>query len=135
MDKKNLKVVFVGNAMTGKSYTRKGLTGYDLFYPRYKSTLGVEVDIFERNGYSFTIWDTAGDERYMGLSEGYFLGGDVFFIFYGNENGIKTPQQWEHRIREVVPNASIYHLQEGYREKEVISCLDDYLYGDIKEPM
>lgn len=125
---KEVKVVFVGNANVGKSYMRKKLLlGPDCGIPKYVATLSVEVNTIEHNGYTFYIWDTAGQEKYSGLTAGYYIKGKVFFIFHGNENGFKTPEQWEEGIKRIVADAVIFHIYEGDDVQDVLNDLDTYI--------
>lgn len=88
----NYKVVIVGNAQSGKTtYIRRLLTGE--YTKNYIPTLGVEVHplVFHTNKgiVTFNVWDCAGDERYAGLDDGYFIGADAAIVFCTNENDEK----------------------------------------------
>jgi GTP-binding nuclear protein Ran len=129
MDIKQAKVVFVGNAKVGKTRVWKELTGPFSSNNNnyYVATLGVEVSFLYHNGYTFSIWDCAGEEKYSGLRQGYYIEGNIFFIFHGNEGGFKTPEEWEEDIKSTVENPDIHHIYEEATKEEVISCLDDYI--------
>ena len=71
------KIVLVGSANSGKTtYITRLLTGE--FNKTYIPTLGVDVHPLTFNttkGYiTFNVWDCAGEERFGGLRDGYYLG-------------------------------------------------------------
>lgn len=84
------KIVFVGEANTGKTaFLFRHLSGQ--FRPQYTPTLGVEVYPlrFQTNlgPICFNVWDCAGDERYGGLRDGYFLMANGCLLFGGPNVG------------------------------------------------
>ena len=73
------KLVLVGDGGVGKTtFVNKLLN--DKFTKKYVPTLGVEVNklCFKTNYgiIKFDIWDTAGQEKFGGLHEGYSIGAD-----------------------------------------------------------
>lgn len=79
------KVVFMGDGGVGKS-TLLQRHVQNTFQPIYKPTFGAEVHPiqFQTNHgpVVLNIWDTAGQEKYSGLQEGYNLGAHHNVIFY-----------------------------------------------------
>jgi GTP-binding nuclear protein Ran len=74
------KLVIVGDGGVGKTtLVERHLTGN--FNTNYTPTLGVEVFSHRFNtNYGpiiFDIWDTAGQEKFSGLSDGYAVGADA----------------------------------------------------------
>ena len=67
------KCVLVGDGGVGKtSYIKKLVTNQ--FERKYVATLGVEVLPVTLTGKSrFNMWDTAGQEKFGGLREGYYV--------------------------------------------------------------
>ena len=68
------KLILVGDGGVGKTtFVRRHLTGE--FEKRYVATLGVEVHplLFHTNRgqIKFNVWDTAGQEQFGGLRDGY----------------------------------------------------------------
>ena len=66
----------VGDGGTGKTTVlKRHLTGE--FEKKYVATLGVEVHPFvfhnNRGPIKFNIWDTAGQEKFVGLGDGYYI--------------------------------------------------------------
>ncbi|XP_017861506.1 PREDICTED: GTP-binding nuclear protein Ran-like [Drosophila arizonae] len=79
------KLVLVGDGGTGKStFVKRHMTGE--FEKRYLATMGVEVHPLKfhtsRGPLCFNIWDTAGQEKFGGLREGYYIQAQCALIFF-----------------------------------------------------
>mmetsp|Transcript_4011 Transcript_4011/g.5627 ORF Transcript_4011/g.5627 Transcript_4011/m.5627 type:complete len:216 (-) Transcript_4011:6-653(-) len=79
------KLVLVGDGATGKTtFVRRHLTGE--FERKYEATLGVNVHnltFFTTRGVvKFSVWDTAGQEKFGGLRDGYYVGAHAAIIFF-----------------------------------------------------
>lgn len=73
-----LQCLLVGDGGTGKTtFVKRHLTGE--FEKKYVATLGVEVHplVFHTNRgpIKFNVWDTAGQEKFGGLRDGYYIKG------------------------------------------------------------
>lgn len=73
-----LQLVLVGDGGVGKTtFVKRHLTGE--FEKKYVATLGVEVHplVFHTNRgpIRFNVWDTAGQEKFGGLRDGYYIQG------------------------------------------------------------
>ena len=81
------------------------------FEHRYIPTIGVEVfDIpFQSDG-TFQIYDTAGQERYQGLKEGYSIGTDSFIVMYDS-----CLEDTKRSILE-------YVVKVNYQDKPIVLC-------------
>ncbi len=68
------KLVLVGDGGVGKTtFVKRHLTGE--FEKKYVATVGAEVHKMDfttnRGKIVFNVWDTAGQEKYAGLRDGY----------------------------------------------------------------
>lgn len=83
MDRK-FKVVLIGDSETGKTSWVKCLVG-DIS-PKYVGTIAVDVTCvsFTTNYgmINFNVWDTAGQEVFRGIGDGYYIGADAAIVFY-----------------------------------------------------
>lgn len=79
------KLVLVGDGGVGKTtFVKRHLTGE--FEKKYVATLGVEVHPlpFTTNcgPIKFNCWDTAGQEKFGGLRDGYYIEGQCAIIMF-----------------------------------------------------
>ena len=103
------KVVFIGNAHTGKSKVVRKLLEEAIPNRPYVATLGVEVFPFREQGKTYNIWDCGGDKRYRGLCEGYYEQAHIVIIFEGGGHGQGdlTKTEWCSLVNRTT-DASIY---------------------------
>lgn len=79
------KLVLIGDGGTGKTtYVKRHLTGE--FERKYVATLGVDVHPLTFNtthgNVIFDVWDTAGQEKFGGLRDGYYIQGKCAIIMF-----------------------------------------------------
>ncbi len=128
------KIVFLGEAASGKSITLKRLLG-DEYEHRYVATMGANLRQFDlqlhstqtnkTSKMSINIWDTSGIEKYGGLREGYYTQANAAIIFHRADDNIKhrnkIVKRWVRDFHRVVPNAPIYlALTECQKDTTVI---------------
>ena len=81
----NFKIILVGDGGVGKSsFVKKHRTGE--FEKKYIATQGVDVSCLTFNtNYGivvFKVWDCAGQEKFGGLRDGYYLGADGAIVMF-----------------------------------------------------
>lgn len=79
------KLVLVGDGGVGKTtFVKRHLTGE--FEKKYIATIGVEVHPLRFNTNAgevcFNVWDTAGQEKFGGLRDGYYIKGNCAIIMF-----------------------------------------------------
>jgi len=79
------KLILVGDGGVGKTtFVKRHMTGE--FEKKYVATMGVEVHplrFYTNLGQViFNCWDTAGQEKFGGLRDGYYIGGDSAIIMF-----------------------------------------------------
>ncbi len=95
------KVILIGDAGVGKSSFVKTLLNIP-FNERYNPTLGFECHQITINNYNFNIYDTAGQERYGGLREGYFINSDFAIIMLSDSK--RNLKSYEDEIKKYCGN-------------------------------
>lgn len=103
------KLVLVGDGGVGKTtLVRRHITGE--FEKKYIPTLGVDVHplVFHTNygKIIFNVWDTAGQEKYGGLRDGYYIKGDCAILMFDVTSRItyKNIPNWYRDVARVLEN-------------------------------
>lgn len=106
------KLILVGDGGVGKTtFVKRHLTGE--FEKKYVATLGVEVHplIFHTNRgpIKFNVWDTAGQEKFGGLRDGYYIQGQCAIIMFDVTSRItyKNVPNWHRDLTRVCENIPI----------------------------
>ncbi|XP_011360663.1 LOW QUALITY PROTEIN: GTP-binding nuclear protein Ran-like [Pteropus vampyrus] len=105
------KLILVGDGGTGKStFVKRHLTGES---EKYVATLGVEVHplVFctNRGPIKFNVWDTAGQEKFGGLRDGYYIQALCAIIMFDvtSEVAHKHVPNWHRDLVQVCENIPI----------------------------
>jgi len=106
------KLILVGDGGTGKTtFVKRHLTGE--FEKKYIATLGVEVHPLtfytNRGPICFNCWDTAGQEKFGGLRDGYYIQGQAAIIMFDVTSRItyKNVPNWHRDLVRVCENIPI----------------------------
>jgi len=106
------KLILVGDGGVGKTtFVKRHLTGE--FEKKYVATLGVEVHplVFHTNRgpLKFNVWDTAGQEKFGGLRDGYYIQGQCAIIMFDVTSRItyKNVPNWHRDLTRVCENIPI----------------------------
>lgn len=107
------KVLFVGEGGVGKTVCIKRADA-GLFEKKYIATLGVEVSPLQvgvgAKKCVLNIWDCAGQEKFSGLGDGYYVGADVVVLCFDLSCGTFTFTalgKWLVAVRRIAPNVKI----------------------------
>jgi len=106
------KLILVGDGGVGKTtFVKRHKTGE--FEKKYIATMGVEVSplpFFTNLGQIiFNCWDTAGQEKFGGLRDGYYIGGQAAIIMFDVTARVtyKSVPQWHKDLTRVCENVPI----------------------------
>jgi GTP-binding nuclear protein Ran len=106
------KLILVGDGGVGKTtFVKRHLTGE--FEKRYVATLGVEVHPIQFSTnlgpIQFNVWDTAGQEKFGGLRDGYYIQGQCAIIMFDVTSRItyKSVPNWHRDLTRVCENIPI----------------------------
>jgi GTP-binding nuclear protein Ran len=106
------KCILVGDGAVGKTtFVKRHTTGE--FEKKYVPTIGVEVHPlkFTTNFgvLCFNVWDTAGQEKFGGLRDGYYIQGQCAIIMFDvtSRNTYKNVPNWHRDIVRVCENIPI----------------------------
>jgi GTPase SAR1 family protein len=116
-----IKVVFVGNAKTGKSRAVSRLLGsFKGAMTPYAPTYGAEVFHYTNaHGSHFDIWDCAGNKECGGLRDGYFVGADICVVFGHNQ------YEWVRDVQRVSENVITYVFNTNAQLKLMLESIAD----------
>ena len=106
------KLIVVGDATIGKTtFAKRVATGNpieDIASAKYQPTIGVSVTspvTFETNKgkLAFSVWDTAGQEKFGGLRDGYFIAGEAAILCYdaSKPQGFNGVTMWHRDVTRV----------------------------------
>ncbi len=101
-----IKVLLVGDGAVGKTtfVKRHRLGVYD---KRYNATMGVEVHPIKfhtnKGPIIFNIWDVAGQEKFGGLREGYYIYGKAAIVMFSFDSKLtfKNVPRWKEDVIKV----------------------------------
>merc|ERR1712093_142351 len=106
------KCLLVGEGGVGKTtFVKRHVTGE--FEKKYVATLGVEVHPLSfttnRGELVFNVWDTAGQEKFGGLRDGYYIQGQCAIIMFDVTSRItyKNVPNWHRDLVRVCENIPI----------------------------
>ena len=106
-----LKIVIIGDGIVGKSSFVRRIRD-NSFEENYEPTLGVEVYPIHANEKCYNIWDCSGVEKFMGLSDGYYIGaqGAIIMCDPTNISSIKNIEKWKNEFQRVNGNIPIVYV-------------------------
>eukprot|EP00695_Tsukubamonas_globosa_P002387 TRINITY_DN350_c0_g1_i3.p1 TRINITY_DN350_c0_g1~~TRINITY_DN350_c0_g1_i3.p1 ORF type:complete len:235 (+),score=127.75 TRINITY_DN350_c0_g1_i3:53-706(+) len=106
------KLILIGDGGTGKTtFVKRHMTGE--FEKKYIPTIGVEVRPLHfttnRGPIIFNCWDTAGQEKFGGLRDGYYINGQAAILMFDvtSRQTYKNVPNWHRDIVRVCENIPI----------------------------
>jgi len=107
------KIVLSGDGGVGKSsFVERHIS--DKFKKTYMATLGVDVHplIFQTTYGTivFDVWDTAGQEKFGGMAEGYYINAKAAIVMFdvGSLTTLKNIKKWIDMYVRVAPDTPIF---------------------------
>lgn len=107
------KIALVGDGGVGKTTFVKLLLT-NTFETKYVPTLGVEPRQCNSNNYNghqnrYDIWDVAGQEKFSGLKEGYYIGSDAAIVMFdlSNKKSFENVPKWIKHLQITTKNIPI----------------------------
>ena len=113
------KVCLIGDGGVGKTAYVKRLMN-SVFEKKYVATLGVEVHPIrfdtigggtkQHKNICFNVWDTAGQEKFGGLRDGYYIQSQACIVMYDRSSAYtfkRVIQKWLRDYIRVCPNTPI----------------------------
>lgn len=125
--KQGYKIVLLGEGGVGKTtWVNRYYCGD--FTLKYTPTLGVNVTSLSfntnRGKLNVNVWDTAGQKKYGGMREGYWIGSDACIVFFDVTNSLSyvNADKWIREFKKVNPNAPIVLVgnKVDLRDREVL---------------
>jgi len=117
-----IKCLIVGDGNVGKTtFIQHYLTGK--FEHLYLPTRGVEVSQIEFNSsngkFQFNVWDTAGQEEYLGLQNAYYIDSNCAIIMFdlADQYSHNRILLWTKEIKKVVSDIPIVYVGNKYDKK------------------
>lgn len=103
------KIVLIGDGGTGKTtFVKRHKTGE--FTRQYVATIGAEtymLPFYTNYGQiNFNVWDTAGQEKFGGLRDAYYIGADGGIIMFDTTSRItyKNVPNWYRDLKNICPD-------------------------------
>lgn len=111
-----IKVIFLGDTNTGKTFTLYSLQNNKLCPDTPMSTIGVEFASLQRNinniSIKYNIWDTAGQEKYRAITYSFFKNAGIAVLFFDltNYSSFVSLRKWIDDIHKNCPDNVIIIL-------------------------
>jgi GTP-binding nuclear protein Ran len=133
---KNFKCVLIGDGGVGKTtFITRHKEG--VFLKRYKYTVCVDIQSLNFNTSEgeiiFDVWDCAGQEKYGGLRDGYYIQADCAIIMFDltSINSMKSSLEWYRDFHRVCPNTPVVLVGNKYDiNDKKITLSDDTKFPD-----
>ena len=132
MDDKEIKVILLGNSGVGKTSLINICVpeGYDKEQENVPTLSSYYVQKrvkIDNKSYILNLWDTAGQETYLGITKLFFKGSEIVIFVYDicAENSFRDLSKWIQMTEEIIDNKHICAI--------IGNKNDLYLEAKIKE--
>lgn len=104
-----IKVILIGESGVGKSNLIQTSVG-NKFEEHKESTINASFETIEMNingkQYKINLWDTAGQEMYLGVTKLFFKGSNIVILVYDitNSNSFESLKKWLKITKETIDN-------------------------------
>jgi small GTP-binding protein len=97
------KIVLIGDSAIGKTKLVYKARNYprEHEFTKYVPTIGQDAHRVDIDGRPFTVWDCAGQEKFSGLREGYYIGADAAIVMAYD---VESASKWVRRFRSIDGN-------------------------------
>jgi len=97
------KIILIGDGGVGKSVFLNRFVNND-FNKKYVPTLGVDVIPCKFGNTIYNIWDCAGQEKFSGLGDGYYIDSHaaIFMFDVTSELSFKNLGKWLRNVKRIV---------------------------------
>ena len=124
------KIVLIGDTNTGKTTFLNKLVGNN---KNAVQTLGVDVTPFDlhfnNDKIRINFWDCAGDQKFRGLGDGYYIGANGAIIFTDNGGLFR---QFEKDLNKIDPNTPKLFINGFNTNDDLLEKYKQEIYNLVK---
>ena len=109
-----VKVILLGNSMTGKTTFVDKIIRKNMQIQSYKGTIGLDFGMYhkkiDKKNIRFNIWDTSGDHSFIPIIKNYINDCDIIILFYdiSDKKSYDDIEMWYDLIKIHNINAPVY---------------------------
>ena len=131
------KICLLGDGGVGKTtFVKRHLL--HTFEKKYVATLGVEVHPVRKEGACFNLWDCAGQEKFGGLRDGYYIQsqGAMFFFSLDSKETLINLERWVRDFKRICGDVPVVFVgtktdRADILEEEVREILGDVPFVEV----
>lgn len=117
------KFIIIGNSGVGKTCIIDRMV-FDRFQDNHDVTIGVNFQVqmmqIESTQLKLQLWDTAGQEIYRSITQGYYRDTDVAIIVYDitDQGSFDSLKEWVSDVRSIAPSTCIIAIVGNKKDLE-----------------